>query len=203
MSRAAAGGTRVPATREPYDADAVVDVAVRVFLERGYDGASMGDIARAAGLGKSSLYHHIAGKEELLRRGIGRALDSLFAALDEPACREGRAADRLAAIMQRTVEAMTEQPAEVALLLRVRGNTATERWALDRRREFDRIVTGVVAEAVADGDVRTDLDPTLVTRLVFGMSNSVVEWYRPEGPMHAPEIVRTLHTIVFDGLSER
>jgi len=30
-----------------------------------------------------------------------------------------------------------------------------------------------------------------------------VEWYRPEGPMHAPEIVRTLHAIVFDGLSER
>jgi hypothetical protein len=109
----------------------------------------------------------------------------------------------LAAIMQRTVEAMTEQPAEVALLLRVRGNTATECWALDRRREFDRIVTGVVAEAVADGDVRTDLDPALVTRLVFGMSNSVVEWYRPEGPMHSPEIVRTLHAIVFDGLSER
>ena len=189
-----------PTDRAPYDVDAVVDVAVRVFLERGYDGASMGDIAREAGLGKSSLYHHVAGKEELLERGIGRALDALFAALDEPACREGRAVDRLRAVIGRTIEVMTPQHAEVALLLRVRGNTATERWALERRREFDRIVTAIVQEAVDDGDLRADLDPALVTRLVFGMSNSVVEWYRPDRPLQAGQIVETVEAIVFDGL---
>ncbi len=186
--------------RAAYDADGLVDVAVRVFLERGYDGASMSDIARAARLGKSSIYHHVTGKEELLERGIRRALDALFAALDEPACSTGPAVDRLRAVIGRTVEIMTEQPAEVALLLRVRGNTAAERWALERRREFDRIVTAIVTEARAAGDVRADLDPALVTRLVFGMSNSVVEWYRPEGPLTAEGIVAAICTIVFEGL---
>jgi AcrR family transcriptional regulator len=189
--------------RLPYDVDAVVDVAVRVFLERGYDGASMGDIAREAQLGKSSLYHHVAGKEELLRRALARALDALFAALDEPQCRDGRARERLTAVIRRTIECMTALPAEVALLLRVRGNTATERWALDRRRELDRIVTALVREAVADGDLRADLDPALVTRLVFGMTNSVVEWYRPGGPLGSAAIVEAVQAIVFDGLEAR
>jgi AcrR family transcriptional regulator len=186
--------------RATYDADAVVDVAVRVFLARGYDGASMGDIAREAQLGKSSIYHHVAGKEELLRRALARALDALFAALDEPECREGPARGRLTAVIRRTIECMTDQPAEVALLLRVRGNTETERWALDRRRELDRIVTGLVREAVDDADVRADLDPALVTRLVFGMTNSVVEWYRPGGQLGAKEIVDAVLAIVFDGV---
>jgi len=188
------------ADRTPYDVDAVVDVAVRVFLARGYDGASMGDIAREAQLGKSSLYHHVAGKEELLHRALSRALDALFAALDEPACREGPARSRLTAVIRRTIECMTDLPAEVALLLRVRGNTETERWALARRRELDRIVTGLVREAIDDGDLRSDLDPALVTRLVFGMTNSVVEWYRPGRRLGPDEIVEAVHAIVFDGL---
>jgi AcrR family transcriptional regulator len=189
-----------PATRTPYDADTLVDVAVRVFLERGYDGASMEDIARAARLGKSSIYHHVASKEELLERGISRALDALFAALDEPACREGRATDRLGAVVNRTVEILTDQPAEVALLLRVRRNTPVERWALERRRKFDRIVTGVVTAARDEGGIRADLDPALVTRLVFGMTNSVVEWYRPRGALRPQEIIAAIRKILFDGL---
>jgi len=186
---------------QPYDADRVVDVAVSVFLERGYDHASMGDIAKAAGLGKSSIYHHVAGKEELLERGLDRALDALFAALDEPDASRGPAIDRLRTMIRRTVEIMCDQLAEVALLLRVRGNTDVERRVLKRRRELDRIMTSLVEQAIAEGDLRADLDPALVSRLVFGMSNSVVEWYRPGGAVHPEVIVESITTIVFEGLA--
>jgi len=187
-------------SREPYDVAALVDVAVRVFLDRGYDRASMGDVARAAGLGKSSLYHHVAGKEELLEHALRRALDGLFASLEEPASTQGPPSARLGVVIRRTVEIMCERPAEVALLLRVRGNTEIERWAMQRRREFDRVVTALVEEAIAAGELRNDLHPALVTRLVFGMSNSVVEWYRPHGRTRPEQIVEAVTAIVFDGL---
>ena len=47
----------------------------------------------------------------------------------------------------------------MTLLLRVRGNSATEQEALDRRRAFDRFVGRLVADARREGAVRTDLDP--------------------------------------------
>jgi AcrR family transcriptional regulator len=191
-------------TREqPYDADRVVDVAVQVFLERGYDHASMGDIAKAAGLGKSSIYHHVSSKEELLERGLDRALGALFSALDEPEASTGPAIDRLRTMIRRTVEIMCDQLAEVALLLRVRGNTEVERRVLKRRRELDRIMGRLVEQAIAEGDLRTDLDPALVSRLAFGMSNSVVEWYRPGGSVRPEQIVALITTIVFEGLERR
>jgi AcrR family transcriptional regulator len=175
--------TRTGVARTPrpvkYDTDTLLAVAVQVFTERGYDGTSMEDLARATGLSKSSIYHHVDGKEHLLRLALERALAPLFAVTSESEARTGRAVDRLRHVVRREVEVLQRELPYVSLLLRVRGNTATERWAMEQRRGFDRIVTDLVREAVADGDVRADIDPGLVTRLVFGMVNSIAEWYRP------------------------
>src|SRR5258708_32069674 len=108
----------------------MLDVAVGGFRERGYDGSTLDDVARAAGITKASIYYHVRSKEELLARGVGRALDALFAVLDEPPAKTGRSAARLKYIVRRTIEITVDQLAEVALLLRVRGNTPAERRAL-------------------------------------------------------------------------
>ncbi|MEW2222694.1 TetR/AcrR family transcriptional regulator [Streptomyces sp. NPDC006990] len=170
--------------RDTYTPDSLLSVAVRVFNERGYDGTSMEHLSQAAGISKSSIYHHVRGKEELLRRGISRALDELFAVLEEPRAREGRAVERLEHVTRRTVEVLLAELPYVTLLLRVRGNTETEIWAMSRRREFDQRVAELVKQAAADGDLRADVDARLATRLLFGMINSIAEWYRPERAGH-------------------
>ena len=180
MTTLSASGPDEDGHRRRYDTASLLDVAIQVFTERGYDGTSMGDLAQASGLSKSSLYHHFESREQLLRAALDRAVAPLFAVVDEPEARSGRAIDRLEHVVRREVQVLVEQLPSVTLLLRVHGNTPTERWALERRREFDRIVADLVALAVAEGDVRTDVDAGLVSRLLFGMINSLVEWYRPE-----------------------
>src|SRR5580693_5835062 len=56
--------------RPGYDLEAVLQAAVEVFNERGYDGASMEDLSRRLGIAKSGIYHHVSGKEELLRMAL-------------------------------------------------------------------------------------------------------------------------------------
>ena len=179
-------GRVTDAPRKRYDSQGLLDVAVKVFTERGYDGTSMGDLAAIAGLSKSSLYHHVDSKEQLLRMALDRALEPLFAVLEEPGATDGPAIERLQHVVRRTVTVLTQQLPYVTLLLRVRGNTETERWALRRRREFDQHVAGLMAMAEQEGHVRDDIDPGLATRLLFGMVNSVVEWYRPPPPPGTP-----------------
>jgi hypothetical protein len=91
----------------------------------------------------------------------------------------------------------------VTLLLRVRGNTDAEQWALQRRREFDRQVSAIVRRAVEEGDLRDDVDPRLTTRLLFGMINSVVEWYEPSRTGSAPDLADAVMRLAFDGLRRR
>jgi AcrR family transcriptional regulator len=186
-------------TRKPYDIDSLTDVALRIFAERGYDGASMDDVARAAGITKASIYHHVSGKEALLERGLGRALDALFAVLDEPQSREGRAVGRLRHIVERVAETTMQLLPELTVLTRVHGHSKSERTAVERRRAFDRVVTDIIKEAQHDGDVRADLDARLLSRLIFGMSNSVVEWYRT-GSLTREAIADAVVAIAFDGI---
>lgn len=186
--------------RKPYNLDAIVDVAVQVFLRHGYDGASLDQVAEAAGITKASIYYHAAGKEALLAHGAGRALDALFAVLDEPAALDGRALDRFRHVVRRTIEITIERLPEVALLLRVRGNTETERWILERRRRFDRLVAKIVDDAQAKGELRADIEAGLITRLLFGMLNSITEWYRPGGGLSADDLIAAATRLAFDGL---
>jgi len=189
--------------RDRYTLAELVDVASREFLLRGYDATSMEDLARATGRTKSSLYHHVSGKEELLRLAVARAVDALFAVLDSPAASAGPAVERLEHVVRGSTRVLAAELPSVTLLLRVRGNTETERWALERRRAFDHALTAIVREAIDTGDVRSDLDPRLVTRLLFGMVNSLVDWYRADGAPGGGEVEDALVTLAFDGLRPR
>jgi len=64
--------------RDRYSLEELLEVVAREFLRRGYDATSMEDLSRATGRTKSSIYHHVSGKEELLRLAVSRALDETF-----------------------------------------------------------------------------------------------------------------------------
>ena len=195
--------TAVKRGRPGYDVESLLAVAVKVFNEKGYDGASMDELSRRLGRTKSSIYHHVTGKEELLRLALDRALDALFAVTAEPGFAAGRAIERLEYLVRGSVLVLAAELPYVTLLLRVRGNTRVERAALARRRRFDEIVSALVAEAESDGDVRPDIDPATTARLLFGTVNSLVEWYRPRGAVPAGELADAVTKIAFDGLRVR
>ena len=81
--------------RPTYNLERLLDVAVQVFTERGYDGASFQHLSHASGLSKSSIYHHIESKEQLLRLGLEKALEPLMASTTETGATTGPAIDRL------------------------------------------------------------------------------------------------------------
>ncbi|CAM02815.1 TetR family transcriptional regulator [Saccharopolyspora erythraea NRRL 2338] len=193
-------GQRNRRGRPGYDLGKLLDVSVQVFIERGYEGTSMEDLSNRLGITKSAIYHHVSGKDELLRLSVNRALDALFAVIEEERSTTGKAIDRLEHVVRRSVEVLVEDLPFVTLLLRVRGNTKVERQALTRRREFDRIVSDLVKQAEAEGSIRPDVDPALTARLLFGMVNSIIEWYRPNRGLRAPAIADAVTKIAFDGL---
>jgi AcrR family transcriptional regulator len=200
--------------RPGYDLESLLAVAVTVFNERGYDGTSMEDLSRRLGISKSSIYYHVGSKEELLSLALDRALDGLFEVAGQVcAANTGTgddgtpAIERLEQLARGSVRVLTQRLPYVTLLLRARGNTATERRALARRREFDQFVAGLVKQAERDGDIRPDLDPAITARLIFGMINSLIEWYRPGRAVLAggadDGLADAVCTAAFDGLRIR
>jgi len=160
----------------------------------------MGVLADRLGLSKSAIYHHFASKDEILDRALDAALGALEGVLSEADAATGRAADRLDLVLRGAVHVLVDKLPYVTLLLRVRGNTEIERRALSRRRAFDKTVTALVSEAQAEGSLRGDIDASVVSRLAFGMINSIVEWYRPGGREDADLLADDVVAVVLDGL---
>lgn len=189
--------------RPGHDLESVLQAAAKLFNERGYDGTSMDELSRELGITKSAIYHHVRGKEELLRLTLDRALDGLFAVAAEVDAMPEPAIDRLERLVRGSVAVLAAQLPFVTVLLRVHGNTQVQRQALARRKDFDQFVAKLVQQAEADGDVRPDVDPLLTSRLLFGTVNSLVEWYRPSGDINSAELADAICAIAFDGLRRR
>ncbi len=189
--------------RPGYDQQGILAVAVAAFNEHGYDATSIGMLAERLGLSKSAIYHHFGSKDEMLDRALDSALGGLEAVVDAPRPVDAGTADavaRLEHVLRGAVHVLVDQLPAVTLLLRVRGNTDVERRALTRRRAFDRRITALVAEAQAEGALRSDIDAAVVARLTFGMINSIVEWYRPGGREGADRLADDVVAIALDGL---
>jgi AcrR family transcriptional regulator len=186
--------------RPGYDRESLLKVAATLFYERGYDGTSMEELSRKLGITKSAIYYHIRGKEQLLTLCVDRALDGLFAVAAEAERIDGRAIDRLEHLVRGSVRVLTEELPFVTVLLRVRGNSKVEREALARRREFDHVVTELVRQAEADGDIRPDVDPAVTARLLFGLVNSLIDWYKPRRPSDSDALAEAVAKIAFDGI---
>lgn len=177
--------------------------AFSLFRERGYEATSVAMIAERVGITKGAIYHHVPGKEAILAQGMNRALGALFAVLEEPDAVAGTRSplERFRFILRRSVEVELEHLDEVTVLLRLRGNTPTEREVLAKRRAFDRAVTGVIEQAIANGQMRQDIDLAVMTRLIFGMVNWLTEWYRPDGPIGTGQMIEAVIGFVMAGVS--
>lgn len=185
------------------DRDDVIFAAVRLFNQHGYEATTVGMIADQLGVSKSAIYHHVASKEDLLASALDLALSSLESMLAEAVASAISPVERLEVVLRGTVQVLIDELESVTLLLRLRGNTDLERKALERRRNFNLAVAELVTEADESGSLRDDIDPKLATRFVFGMVNSITEWYRPGGSLDADMISDHIVNLVFNGLRPR
>jgi len=201
-SKTAAPGARRPRGRPGYDRDAVLRRAVELFNRHGYDATSISDLASELGVTKSAIYHHFDSKEALLAAALDEALDGLTSAVDAAAeaTGDGGSYERLRATIEAAVRILVTHLPAVTLLLRVHGNSPLERSALERRRRIDERLATLVRAAAGDGDLRADIDPEVISRLVFGMVNSLVDWYRPDGALSADVLASAISSVLFDGL---
>jgi hypothetical protein len=98
------------------------------------------------------------------------------------------------------VRVLVEQMPYVTLLLRLRGNSEVETRALERRRTITRQVAALIEQAQQEGALRADLTGRSASRLLLGMINSIVDWYKPGGGRSTDALADAVVTLAFSGL---
>jgi AcrR family transcriptional regulator len=168
----------------------IVAEATKLFAERGYEGASMGDLAERVGLRKASLFHHFPSKDVLYATVLGNLLESVRIAIQDALSAEGPYAVRLDALNDALTAALGAQPHAARLLVREAMD-----WGPVMRDTLGHQVNGVLAASLEfakagqrEGAFAADVDPVqLVVTLVgvhfmpFAIS-SVVERFAGTSP---------------------
>lgn len=168
----------------------VMAAAVAVFSERGYRATSMSDIAERLGMGKASLYHYVASKEEILVDLYEEVLRENVIAARRIASAEATALDALAELIADRV-AYTCRNRE---LLRVFFEEEAELPARQQsrlisvRHEYEQTLLEMVARGEAAGEFQLTTTPQIFVNTVLGASNWTYKWFQPRGPLSPEEL---------------
>lgn len=166
---------------------AILAAALDAFRERGFHGATMRQIAGAAGVTPANVYNYFAAKDDLLEEILRRASADQLAAVEAAVAAAGPAVrDRFAGAVSAYVRFEAERLAEClvsASELRYLGPAHRARIVACRDREQE-IFERLVAQGVAEGAFATP-HPDEACLAVLTMCSAVPLWYRPDGPLSA------------------
>jgi len=150
--------------------EAILRAAAELFRHAAFERVQMDDVARAAGVGKATLYRYYPSKEDLYLESFDASLVALEARLAGAAAAPLPPTEQLAAMIAALVETLSDELASLRLLT---GNqpALAERWRAVLRAHRQRITAalrGTLERGTASGEFRA-LDLDVVPGILVGM----------------------------------
>lgn len=169
---------------------AIMNVAMHLFGQKGFNGTSMRDIANAVGLLPGSLYAHIENKEALLLEIVEDGVGRFIAAVDPFTKSQTDAISRLRRMIVAHVEVVADNPERSQVVFhqwRFLGENNLPK-AIERRRKYEACFIQVIQEGVDAGLIRSDINLRIAVLTILGALNWTPEWFSPDGKLNAREI---------------
>lgn len=151
----------------------LLEVAARLFAEHGYAGTSISDLARAAGLSKSTVFHHFSSKEELYFQVIRNAVQRFGHTLSELLESEGAFAQRLEFMQCSHLEHIFANRDVALLILRELQSADSDRGARLASDVFSanfRMVVRLLEEGQQQGLIRNDVECPVAAMMLLSMN---------------------------------
>lgn len=181
--------------------DTLKAVSIDLFHKKGYFATSISDIARAAGIQKSSIYYHYATKEDILFDILSTTLADLNATLQKALESVQGAENRMrAAILIHTIFHLERQKEVIIADSELRGLSAkTYKTIIKQRDEYERKFQVLIKAGMQEGVFRK-VDYKIISYAIITMSTSVCWWYRPQGRLDQKAIAEIYTDFTMTGL---
>ena len=158
--------------------DEILGVARELFARHGYAATSMRDIADADGIKASSLYSHFRSKAEILLLVVTPVTEELARAQDAVLAAPGPGLERLRAMAGAVLRVCVEHDQAVSILHyswpQIRTSDELSALVATNAEIFARWQR-VIADGVADGSVRADVDAVVAARLVTSALQGIAD----------------------------
>ena len=185
----------------------IIAAAADVFREKGYQAATLNDVAERLGTDRASLYYYVADKQELFHESVKGVLDDNLARAEEINSSKQPPVEKLTALMAVVLgsyEANHPQmfvyiQEDMAQIAKDESSWATE--MLKKTRRMERIFYSVIEQAIDTGAFRSDVSARIATNALFGMMNWTHRWFEPGEKLKAEDLTTTFMAIFTDGMT--
>jgi AcrR family transcriptional regulator len=175
----------------------ILDVAARLFYERGYPSVSTRTLAQGAGIQGGSLYHHFTSKEEMLYRICLYGSEGFFAELIPILSRDASFAERLDEFVRAYVLRFWERRYPIAVLFRESDHLSPGHAQELRgvRRRFQQKFQRFMAEGLAAGEFAVP-DAKVAGIAILDVLNGIDSWRHTSGRLSIEEVADTYAVLV-------
>jgi TetR/AcrR family transcriptional regulator, cholesterol catabolism regulator len=197
------GGANYVARREE-----IIQAAAHVFRDRGFEAATLRDVAAAMGTDRASLYYYVGSKEELLQEIVREALGRDIEVAQAVKASRVPTREKIASLIQAMVNSYASNYPHMHVYIEDLGRIARQdsEWSIDvieRTRTYESLVNSILSKGQRDGTLRKDLPSELCGLALFGMINWMHRWYRPNVKWSPEEVAHTYTEIFLNGFGDR
>ncbi|WP_427925149.1 TetR/AcrR family transcriptional regulator [Streptomyces sp. cg40] len=189
----------------------LLQIAADVFKEKGFEAATLNDIATRFGTDRAAIYYYFANKQELFQEVFQatakRVLEDNLAEATRISKLDADAHQKLRLLIELQIQSyVANYPYVFVYIQEDMGKVAFQNtpWAKEmvrKTRRFEGIVSDVITGGIRDGEFRDDLSVPLVMKALFGMVNWTHRWFNPsDRKFTAEQTIATFSAILFDGL---
>lgn len=169
----------------------ITGIAQSLFRTKGYAATSMRDLAREIGIEPASLYSHVRSKEELLQTICFKIARQFFDALHPVLAAELRAEEKLARAIEAHVRVIIDNLDATTVFFHEWKHLSEPHLSDFKllRNRYEKQFRDLIEEGITRGEF-DEVDAHISVKLLFGMMNSLHEWYNPKGKLKQKEIVK-------------
>jgi AcrR family transcriptional regulator len=175
----------------------ILMTAIAVVNKRGYDGATMEEIAAELLMTKGSLYYYFKNKGDLMYECHKFVLSDAMGALEMALNEEGTAEEILRRMISSHIDYAIEEKETNNLIIEPRRFFDEEQLGpvLQLRKKYSSYFDQVIEKGIASGEFQVD-EPIFVRMMILGAMNWIQQWYRPDGRMTLEELKRNFEDYI-------
>jgi len=189
------------ATRQDSTYDRLLTTAAALFRKKGYSAATTRELASLIGIQKASLYHHMAGKEDLLYSICVESLTHMYSEVARSMAQERTPVDRLrSAIRAHMAAILADQDKHTTMLLELRSLQGVRRdHVVELRDQYEGMLQSAIEECQGSGAIRVDISSRYLCLALLNILNWTIIWFRPDGGMEAKDVSRLVEVVYLEG----
>jgi AcrR family transcriptional regulator len=175
----------------------ILEAAVKVFAQKGFHAARVGDVAKEAGVAYGLVYHYFDSKEELLEAIFRGTWADMLARVREVEASGASAEEAVRQVTALLLRTWRRDPDLVRVLVREVTRSQHLQEEVEEITHAMNALEDIVRRGQNGGDFRADLDPKLAAVVFYGALDEVLTgWVLGQLPDGDEDIARAEQNVV-------